>query len=391
MGDLDYPRCEIFNRWHLFDAHFEDGAGSMSLLLFPIKEANTSVMTICNQCPFWLPRMQDLQLLTLRWHSFPGWGRECLSTYFDHKGGKYIPKEHWHTSVNNLRLTVEYLNATINRTSRNAKPDIGPDASNQTRRNPCVVGYGAGFGQPRSCRSSFWTVLEPNRTVFPVQTRTACGLPWPIANSIENQQEVTCCMDILDSAITSTISASVASSNVVEACSVHCWGFLSLNSSTEIPELTASWCSISHAMRTNALVNHGAFTLRVAIHWSHSALHTPAVCYIISWQPCTSIQLHLHLIACCIWFFPFPVLRTIFNLVSSVIFSVAAFGESRWTMWCLHCSRVWGCGVLDEAPVILLDFVPLSPCCGVCGAMICCCGSEEMMIMKWSGNSWGWR
>jgi len=43
---------------------------------------------------------------------------------------------------------------------------------------------------------------------------------------------------ILDSAITSTMYASVASSSVVKACFVHFRGFLSLNSSAKIRELT---------------------------------------------------------------------------------------------------------------------------------------------------------
>ena len=44
---------------------------------------------------------------------------------------------------------------------------------------------------------------------------------------------------------------------------------------------------------------------------------------------------------------------------------------------------------MDEAPIVLLDSVPLSPCCGVSGAMICCSGSDEMMITKLSGKSSG--
>jgi len=183
MRHLYYPRCETFNRWRSFDAHFQDWAGSVSLLLLPIKEANTSVMTICNQCPLWLPRMQDLKSLTLHWRSFPGWGRERLSTYFDHKGGQYIQKEHCRTIVNISRLTVGYLNATINRTTRNAKPEIGPNAYSQTRQDWWVDGYGATFGLPRSSGLGFWTVLELNWTIFPVQTWIAGRLPGPAANT----------------------------------------------------------------------------------------------------------------------------------------------------------------------------------------------------------------
>jgi len=39
------------------------------------------------------------------------------------------------------------------------------------------------FGLPRSHGSGVWTVLEPNHTVFPVQTRTAGGLPGPVATT----------------------------------------------------------------------------------------------------------------------------------------------------------------------------------------------------------------
>jgi len=186
MHHLYYPRWETLNRWRSFDADFHTGAGSVSLLLLSIKEANTSVMTSCNQCPLWLPRMQDLKSLTLHWRSFPGWCREHFSTYFNHKGSRFMQKEHRRTIVNILWLTVRYLNTTINRTYRNAKPDIGPDRSSQTRQNPRVDGYGAGSGPPRSSRSGSWTVLEPNQTVFPVQSGAAGGLPGPIANTSSN-------------------------------------------------------------------------------------------------------------------------------------------------------------------------------------------------------------
>jgi len=134
-------------------------------------------MTSCNQCSLWLPRIQDLELLMLGWRSFPGWGRERLSTYFDHKGGQYVQKEHRHTIVNILRFTVRYLNVTINRTTPNAKPEIGHDGSSQSRWNPRVDGYGARFELLRSSGSGFWMVMKPNRTVFPVQTRTAGWFP----------------------------------------------------------------------------------------------------------------------------------------------------------------------------------------------------------------------
>jgi len=188
MRHLYYPRCKTLNRWCSFDAHFHNGAGSVSLPLLPIKETNTSVMTISNQCPQWVPWMQDLKLLTLRWRSFPGWCRERLSTYFDHNGGQYIQKEHWHTIFNILWLTVGYLNGMINRATQNANLEIGPDRSSQTQPNPQVDGSGDLFGLPRSSGLGFWTVLELNWTVFPVQTQPAGGLPGPVLNTRHSQR-----------------------------------------------------------------------------------------------------------------------------------------------------------------------------------------------------------
>jgi len=71
----------------------------------------------------------------------------------------------------------------MNSTTRNAKPEIGPDRSSQTRGNPWVAWYGAGFGPQTTSGVRFWTVLEPNWTIFPVQTPTAGRLPGPIANT----------------------------------------------------------------------------------------------------------------------------------------------------------------------------------------------------------------
>jgi len=65
MGDIDYPGCETLHCKCSADDNFQDGAGSVSLLVLPIKHANTSVMTICNLWPLKLPKMQDQKSLTL--------------------------------------------------------------------------------------------------------------------------------------------------------------------------------------------------------------------------------------------------------------------------------------------------------------------------------------
>jgi len=140
-------------------------------------------MDTCDQAPLGLPKMQNHELLMLDWRSFSGWGREPLSTCLLYKGCQYIRKWQCSTIANVLQLTVGYLNATINRKTQNAEPEIGHDRSSHTQRNPWVEGYGARFGPPRSSGLGVWTVLEPTRTVFPVPTRTADSSPGPVANT----------------------------------------------------------------------------------------------------------------------------------------------------------------------------------------------------------------
>ena len=178
---------------------------------------------------------------------------------------------------------------------------------------------------------------------------------------------------------------------MVRACLVHSRGFLSLNSYAKIPELTTSWCSISRTLRIKALVKHGGFHLYAARTWSRSSLRTPAAWYIVSWRSSTLIRLYSHVITCWFLYLLLTDLQPIFNCESRVMFALAAFAVSQWAKWCLHCSLVPVGGVMEEAPVILLDSVPFSTCWGVCGAMICCSGCEEIMMMKQSGKSWGRR
>jgi len=90
----------------------------------------------------------------------------------------------WYMEVNILQSIVGYLNATMNRETWNAEPDIGTDGCSQTQQNPWVDSYRSWFGPPRLSGSGFWTGPEPKRPVFEGQTRIAGGLPGPIANSI---------------------------------------------------------------------------------------------------------------------------------------------------------------------------------------------------------------
>jgi len=182
MHHLDYPICETLHRWHLVDAHSQDGAGSMSLPLVPLKAANTSFMTICNQSPLRLPKMQDQISLTLRWPSYPGWAWECVSPFLIRKVAS-TSKKQWCTMVNILRLTIGHLYSTIQITTTETEPEIGPNGSRETQQQPLGDGYASGIGLPRHRGSGLWTGPELNRPIFLVQILTAGRLPGPVANS----------------------------------------------------------------------------------------------------------------------------------------------------------------------------------------------------------------
>jgi len=76
------------NCWRSIDAHFQNGAVSLSPALLRINAVIISFLNVCGQLPLRLPTMQDHNSLTRRWLSFWGWGRECFSLLFDYQGGR---------------------------------------------------------------------------------------------------------------------------------------------------------------------------------------------------------------------------------------------------------------------------------------------------------------
>jgi len=210
-------------------------------------------------------------------------------------------------------------------------------------------------------------------------------LPCHCSRQVEYLQEISCCFKQWDATITWTIYASVAFSKVINACFDQSLGSLSWNSSTKIPELMTSWCYISHTGRRNALFDHGGFPLQIAINWSHNSRRTPVTWYTVNWRPFTMVWRYSHPTACCFLLVLLPVLWTIFNCASWVIFLVAALAPSQWTNWGLCSCCVLLSAVFDEAPANRLDSDSLRPGWGGCVSMICWCGigEEDDNEKKW--------
>jgi len=101
---------------------------------------------------FILQIVQDGKSWMLHSSSYWGRGRELVSLLFHYKGSQYIKQRQWCSKVNNLQLTVGYLNATINGITRKPEPEIGIHGSSQTRQNRRVDRYRYGIGLPSNSR-----------------------------------------------------------------------------------------------------------------------------------------------------------------------------------------------------------------------------------------------
>jgi len=139
-------------------------------------------MIVCIPSPPRLLMKQDQRSLMRRWLLCSGWGMERVSLVFSYKGSRFIWKGRSCAKDNISQLPVVYPNPTINRKTRNREPEIGTDGSSPIRSNLPFDRYGSRFDPPRHCDSGLSMFLGLNWTVFPVQTRTAGGLPGLVAN-----------------------------------------------------------------------------------------------------------------------------------------------------------------------------------------------------------------
>jgi len=186
-----------------------------------------------------------------------------------------------------------------------------------------------------------------------------------------------CCFQRWYSAVTSTISGSVATSKVIEACFIHSERCLSGNSSAKIAELTKSWWPISRTVRTNAVLDNGGLPLVASMTLLRRARSTPAVSHTVNWPPFASLWIDPHPTACGFMFLLLPVLQTIFKCASWIICLVAALAASRLTNLYLHSCGVPRISIFDIAPANLPIINPLLPGGRSSVCIMCCCGIED--------------
>jgi len=91
---LGYTRRTAKNCWCSVDAHFQNGAVTVSFTLLPRNVDSTLVMDSSDRVTFQLQYIHDQKLLTLHWCSFSVWGRERDAIVFDLKGSQY-PVYEW--------------------------------------------------------------------------------------------------------------------------------------------------------------------------------------------------------------------------------------------------------------------------------------------------------
>jgi len=92
---FNYRTYKPNNHSRSIDAHFQDAAGSMMLLFWISKAANTSFMNGCVHSPLRLPKMHSQKSLIICWCSFSEWGSERMIYSFAKRRSQNVGYE-WH-------------------------------------------------------------------------------------------------------------------------------------------------------------------------------------------------------------------------------------------------------------------------------------------------------
>jgi len=87
---LEYQLCKTKNYWCSIDIHFQDAAGSVLLLLFPLQAANISSIDVCNQLELRLPKMRSQQSLMVLCRSFSEWGSDRVADCCAYKSCQFV-------------------------------------------------------------------------------------------------------------------------------------------------------------------------------------------------------------------------------------------------------------------------------------------------------------
>jgi len=89
----DYQCWKAKNHWCSVDAHFHEGALSVSLSFFLIKVANMLIIYRNDHIAFKLPDLQDETSLTHCWCWISEWGRERETGSFAYEASQYCMYE----------------------------------------------------------------------------------------------------------------------------------------------------------------------------------------------------------------------------------------------------------------------------------------------------------
>ena len=163
----------------------------ISRTYLPIKAAISFFMDAFDQAPIILLKMQDQISLTLCWHSVDalltlcwrsfsgcGWPREY--PYFAHQGGLYAKNEPWLTNVNTLRLTVAYLNATINVKPKTQNRRLNPTGLVKPGETCWLTGTSQDLAHQQSAGQDFGRVWKRTDPFLRSKPGLLAGYPNPL-------------------------------------------------------------------------------------------------------------------------------------------------------------------------------------------------------------------
>jgi len=81
MQPFDCQMCKMKNCWCCIDAHFLDGATSVSCAIGTITLTNSFTLEWRDNAVLWLLNLKDWKSLTLHWHWFIRLGNDKQSSY----------------------------------------------------------------------------------------------------------------------------------------------------------------------------------------------------------------------------------------------------------------------------------------------------------------------